>query len=100
MFVIGVDEAGYGPNLGPLVVSATVWEIPDAADEFDFYERLKEAVATAPCDDERVVIADSKQLFKPGGDWRRLERGVGAALRLLDASPGGWRALWQRLDGE
>ena len=28
-YAIGTDEAGYGPNLGPLVISATVWEIPD-----------------------------------------------------------------------
>src|SRR5580704_16757193 len=27
-FVIGMDEAGYGPNLGPLVLTATVWEVP------------------------------------------------------------------------
>ena len=25
--VIGTDEAGYGPNLGPLVVAATAWRI-------------------------------------------------------------------------
>ena len=24
--VVGTDEAGYGPNLGPLVVAATCWE--------------------------------------------------------------------------
>ena len=26
--LIGMDEAGYGPNLGPLVVTVTVWEVP------------------------------------------------------------------------
>ncbi len=31
-FLIGTDEAGYGPNYGPLVVSATVWEIDDGLD--------------------------------------------------------------------
>ena len=28
-FLIGMDEAGYGPNLGPLVVAATVWEVEE-----------------------------------------------------------------------
>ncbi len=27
--LIGMDEAGYGPNYGPLVVAATVWQAPD-----------------------------------------------------------------------
>jgi ribonuclease HII len=27
--LIGMDEAGYGPNLGPLVVAATAWEVPE-----------------------------------------------------------------------
>ncbi len=27
--LIGVDEAGYGPNLGPLVVAATAWRVED-----------------------------------------------------------------------
>ena len=26
-YLIGMDEAGYGPNLGPLVVSASVWQM-------------------------------------------------------------------------
>ena len=28
-YLIGTDEAGYGPNLGPLVISASVWHVPD-----------------------------------------------------------------------
>lgn len=28
--LIGMDEAGYGPNYGPLVVAATAWHAPDA----------------------------------------------------------------------
>ena len=29
---IGTDEAGYGPNLGPLVVAATAWTAAGIAD--------------------------------------------------------------------
>ena len=27
--LIGIDEAGYGPNYGPLVVAATAWHVPE-----------------------------------------------------------------------
>src|SRR6476620_8640353 len=27
--LIGMDEAGYGPQLGPLVIAATAWQVPD-----------------------------------------------------------------------
>src|SRR5437773_7720743 len=31
VFVLGTDEAGYGPNLGPLCIAASAWEQPDGA---------------------------------------------------------------------
>src|SRR5579863_1174838 len=37
-FVIGMDEAGYGPNLGPLVLTAIVWEVPGPPHETDFWK--------------------------------------------------------------
>jgi hypothetical protein len=30
--LIGMDEAGYGPHLGPLVVAASAWYVPDESD--------------------------------------------------------------------
>ena len=32
--LIGMDEAGYGPNYGPLVIAATAWEVPDEGSGF------------------------------------------------------------------
>ncbi|MCA9235528.1 MAG: hypothetical protein KDA44_08645 [Planctomycetales bacterium] len=152
--LIGVDEAGYGPNLGPLVVAATAWRVtqgsevsdrrskkleraaasPPAANAtaalpataadaaIDLYALLRDAVtanpgtrreteaastalqkgtgaqpAASPAGSnaeesraspvsqrgERLAIADSKRLYKPGGGWRLLERGVLAARALL-----------------
>jgi ribonuclease HII len=31
--LIGMDEAGYGPHFGPLVVAATAWEVPEEGSE-------------------------------------------------------------------
>ncbi|MCG8450775.1 MAG: hypothetical protein MI725_14490 [Pirellulales bacterium] len=96
-WMIGIDEAGYGPNLGPLVVGATAWWVEEekaerekrkgqfytalapAATPVDLYRRLANVVSAAP-DGERIAIADSKQLYKPGGGLRQLERGVLTAL--------------------
>ena len=87
-YLIGTDEAGYGPNLGPLVVSATVWEAPDDVRGDDLFELLRETIVATPRqakggDGPRVAMADSKALYKPGGGLKHLERGLFAALAVL-----------------
>ena len=99
-FLIGTDEAGYGPNLGPLVISASVWWLPDALAPEELYARLRRVICKAPAHggpNERLAIADSKALYSPGQGLRNLERGVLAALGLLDLTPQDWLGAWQAL---
>jgi hypothetical protein len=100
--LIGTDEAGYAPNLGPLVISATAWEIDDRIDDDRLYDLVGDAVCVLPRDGHatRVAWADSKVLYSPGAGLSALERGMLAALSLIDRRPSDWRSLWQTLDGE
>lgn len=87
-YLIGTDEAGYGPNLGPLLVAATVWNVPHQPHDTDFYQVLSKAVCSAPVNrsDTRLVLADSKQVYKSGNGLDALERGVLATLLNVDNS--------------
>jgi len=99
-YLIGTDEAGYGPNLGPLVISATVWQAPDDCRDADWYALLADVVSREGHPHRRpsqVPIADSKSLYKPGGSLRNLECGVLTALRAIGRQPGHWRAAWTTL---
>lgn len=94
-WLIGVDEAGYGPNLGPLVIAATVWQAPDALSPSAMYEALGDAVAATKTSrtDDRLLIADSKQLFTAQKSLAPLERGVHASAALLKRDVRTWRGL-------
>jgi len=100
--VIGIDEAGLGPNLGPLVVTATVWEVPGSAAEFDFWSGMAASVSSDPqSSDGRLVIADSKVLFQPHHGLARLERSVLALLAAAGITGKSLRELcssWQPHD--
>lgn len=100
VFVLGTDEAGYGPNLGPLCIAASAWKLPDGAAADRLYERLAAVVTTDPlAANGMLAIADSKRLYKPGGTLGLLERGVLAALAAMDRLPRRWRDIWLALDG-
>lgn len=95
-YLIGADEAGYGPNLGPLVVAASVWQIPQDADPLALYDLLAATVVPhAPAaGDPRLAIADSKQLYKPGSGLKHLERSLHTAWQMLGHEATSWRRLW------
>ncbi len=101
-YLIGTDEAGFGPNLGPLVISATVWQVPDGVQATELYRLLADVVATVPRrgragEPLRVAIADSKSLYQPSKGLRHLELGVLAALGVLDRFPARWSEVWDAL---
>jgi len=77
----GLDEAGYGPMLGPLTIGFSAFRREGSLD----WSTLPGAVSDAPGQDgERLVVADSKRVFtrNPRGA-RRLEA---TALTFLDAA--------------
>jgi ribonuclease HII len=79
-WVVGVDEAGYGPNLGPLVQAAVALHLPD--DDPAGWETLRPVVRRAhEKKDERLLIDDSKKVYTRGG-LKALERGVFAGVGL------------------
>src|SRR5262249_17548243 len=79
--LIGMDEAGYGPNLGPLVISATAWEVPGDPRKVDLWKLFAGAVEqSAPENDSHIHIADYKQHYSPAVGLNNLEAGVLSAL--------------------
>jgi len=74
----GIDEAGYGPHLGPLVVSAAAMEFDaDPLPEPDLWQALAPHVSKQPSRGAAgVVICDSKVAYTSGGRLATLERAV------------------------
>ncbi len=80
-WVVGIDEAGYGPNLGPFVMTSVACRVPDALVDADLWRVLRKAVRRhGKSDDSRVVLDDSKLLHSGVNPLRDLERNVLAAL--------------------
>lgn len=97
-WLIGMDEAGYGPNLGPLVVAATSWSVPDDPRRFDLREALDDVICDAAnAAAGRLCIADSKQVYSPQKGIEKLELGALAMLQLIGCRPQTFKELWQLL---
>jgi ribonuclease HII len=65
-WVVGIDEAGYGPNLGPLVQAAVALHLPDA--DPAGWDTLQPVVRRAhEKADGRLLIDDSKEVYTRGG---------------------------------
>lgn len=82
----GIDEAGYGPQLGPLVVAGTAFVTRERPAPGMLWRSLVEAVARrGGAGAERLVINDSKKVYTGPHGLKRLEEGV---LSFLSACVG------------
>lgn len=86
--LVGIDEAGYGPILGPLVVSAAVFRLPEQILTESLWETLRQSTAkTKQAAKGRIVINDSKKLHHGIGKYKTLQRGVLACLAATTDCP-------------
>ena len=92
--LVGIDEAGYGPHLGPLVVAAAAIEFPgDTVPDPDLWGALRGHVRKRRSGTSgRVVICDSKVAYS-GGSVATLERAVLGFLAAMDSRPSSLAAL-------
>ena len=76
-WLIGIDEAGYGPNLGPFVMTSVACRVPDGLVGADLWKVLRKAVRRhGQAEDRRLVVEDSKLVHSGANPLRDLERNV------------------------
>jgi hypothetical protein len=90
----GIDEAGYGPTLGPLVVTGVAFRVPDDRLDSCLWETLRESCTPSRGrTGHRLTIADSKKLYSSRGSLAPLERAALVMLAVGGHRPGNWRSL-------
>ena len=94
MILAGIDEAGYGPLLGPLVVGCCAFEVEDRPEDAGngavpcVWKRLKKVVGKNKSKSgKKIHVNDSKVVYSPAGGLKELERSV---LALATAWEGQW----------
>jgi hypothetical protein len=87
---VGIDEAGYGPNLGPMVITAVVADTAAASGRsgnhgstIDFWRDLESTIDRAGGDPARLWIDDSKAILHRGKGRQRLELACLAAVHAV-----------------
>jgi ribonuclease HII len=86
-WIMGLDEAGYGPNLGPFVMSLVAFRVPASLTAANLWTTLAAAVCQEIADDERIHVNDSKAVYSSNSGLLGLERGVLATLWSEPAFP-------------
>ena len=105
--LIGIDEAGYGPNLGPLVIGCSAWLIDPSTKRNSIdtpltetlLERLAPHFLPRPIKprSSHVPLGDSKAIYASGDPLSSLEMGVRYWLRHIGTSGCSFQSLLEAL---
>ena len=89
MLLIGVDEAGYGPKLGPLCHGYCAIRCADAQDSGapDLWELLHPSVMRHPAWPGSVAVDDSKKIYSGGRGLDVLRHGVLSFMECMADAP-------------
>jgi ribonuclease HII len=92
--LVGIDEAGFGPILGPLVVSSTVFSLPVDLLKADLWHILRKSITQKRQKQSgRLLITDSKKAHNKSSGIKHLERTTLSLIRVLDKHPASVTAL-------
>lgn len=86
--LVGIDEAGFGPILGPLVVSSSTFALPHHLLTSDLWQVLRKSLS-----DKRkrlagrLLVTDSKKAYSRALGIKHLERTVLTILKCLGKEP-------------
>ncbi len=86
--LVGIDEAGFGPILGPLVISSSTFSIPEHLLKADLWQVLHRGVGKQQrALAGRLLMTDSKKAYNKKRGIKHIKRTVLACLKCLDKTP-------------
>jgi hypothetical protein len=87
-WLIGIDEAGYGPKMGPLVIGASIWSMPAERSFEALLPELEPEFQSRSwsCNCNFIPLGDSKVIYQPKGSLQGLAVAIRFLLGLQDIS--------------
>ncbi len=105
--VLGIDEAGYGPNLGPLVIGCSAWLVENRRSSSSdkrpaaesLLERLSPVFQAKPIrlGSQHIPLGDSKALYSSGDPLDSLASGTRYWLTSLGTEMTSFQAILERV---